>query len=134
MKIRLQGNSIRFRVTRSEVQTLAEKGLLLEETHLGPGADQCFSYALETKDDIDSLRADIRNARITMYIPAADAKTWPSDQRVGFERTVQLTPDTSLFLLLEKDFVCLDAPIEDQSDNYPNPHYEQKDGSQTGVC
>jgi hypothetical protein len=24
-------------------------------------------------------------------------------------------------LLVEKDFVCLDNTIEDQSDNYPNP-------------
>ena len=27
-----------------------------------------------------------------------------------------------LFLLIEKDFVCLDHTFEDQSDNYPNPN------------
>jgi hypothetical protein len=32
-----------------------------------------------------------------------------------------------LFLLLEKDFVCLDETIEDQSDNYPNPLMDKKE-------
>ena len=26
-----------------------------------------------------------------------------------------------LYILIEKDFKCLDNTIEDQSDNYPNP-------------
>jgi hypothetical protein len=31
-------------------------------------------------------------------------------------------PAQELFLLIEKDFVCLDNTFEDQSDNYPNPN------------
>jgi len=31
--------------------------------------------------------------------------------------------DKHLYLLLEKDFKCIDAPAhEDQSDNFENPH------------
>jgi hypothetical protein len=30
--------------------------------------------------------------------------------------------DNSLYLLVEKDFVCLDETSEDQSDNYENPN------------
>ncbi len=35
---------------------------------------------------------------------------------VGFENE-----QGKLFLLVEKDFTCLDNVSEDQSDNYPNP-------------
>ena len=134
MKIRIKGNSIRYRVTQSEVALLAETGLLLEKTCFGPGAEQQFFYALETRDDIDHLHAAFQHNRITMFVPAQAAKIWPNEERIGFEQTIQVTPDTNLFLLLEKDFVCLDKTDEDQSDNYPHPHEEQKDGSKRGFC
>lgn len=41
---------------------------------------------------------------------------WTSTDAVGFENY-----DNELFLLIEKDFKCLDNVAEDQSDNYPNP-------------
>jgi hypothetical protein len=37
-------------------------------------------------------------------------------ERIGFENNYG-----GLFLLVEKDFTCLDEVAEDQSDNYPNP-------------
>ena len=46
---------------------------------------------------------------------------WDVNETVGFENSISVADDTSLHLLLEKDFVCLDERIEDQSDNYPNP-------------
>ena len=134
MKIRIKGNSIRYRVTISEVRTLAETGVLLEETCFGPAKEQRFMYALETRDGIEDLQADFKDGRMTMYIPTEVAKKWPDDQRIGYEQIIQVTPEETLYLLLEKDFVCLDKTTEDQSDNYPNPNYEQKDGSKTGFC
>jgi hypothetical protein len=35
---------------------------------------------------------------------------------------MEIGNDKYLFLLVEKDFVCLDNTVEDQSDNYPNPN------------
>lgn len=134
MKIRIKGNSIRYRITKSEVAMLAETGCLLEKTCFGPGTEQQFSYALETREGIDHLQAAFQDKRITMFIPAQAAKNWPEEQRVGFEQTIQVSPGTNLFLLLEKDFVCLDKTDEDQSDNYPNPHDEQRDESKRGFC
>lgn len=125
MKIRIKGNFIRYRLTQSEVKTLAERGRLEEETVFG--SEQRFCYALETKSDIEKLEADFQNNCITLYLPQQAARNWPHEERVGFENTVPVTPDKTLFLLLEKDFVCLDDVAEDQSDNYPNPRYEKRD-------
>lgn len=41
---------------------------------------------------------------------------------VGFNNKMPLDNGEHLFLLVEKDFVCLDNTFEDQSDNFPNPN------------
>ena len=41
--------------------------------------------------------------------------------KVGFSHIFVLNSGTKLKLLVEKDFVCMDETVEDQSDNYPNP-------------
>ena len=55
-------------------------------------------------------------------MPDAIAKEWVESNEVGFQHKLQLENGTELFLLIEKDFVCLDNTFEDQSDNYPNPN------------
>ena len=127
MKIRIKGNSIRYRLTQTEVQTLSKEGILTEETCFGPEENQKLLYSVEAKQGIPHLDAAFQHNRITLYIPGQDAGEWPTSERVGFQHHLQVTPETSLFLLLEKDFVCLDDVAEDQSDNYPNPRYEKRD-------
>ena len=121
MKIRIKGNSIRYRLTKSEVSALAATGSIGEETCFGPDEAQKFIYAVEVREDIDCLAADFKNNTITLFISAAEARSWPDSERVGFENTLQIAPDKTLFLLLEKDFICMDKTVEDQSDNYPHP-------------
>ena len=47
MKLRLQGNSVRLRLTRSEVERLRETGLVEESVDFGAGA--ALAYRLQTK-------------------------------------------------------------------------------------
>ncbi|MBK8195223.1 MAG: hypothetical protein IPK76_19150 [Lewinellaceae bacterium] len=122
MKIRIKGNFVRYRLTQSEVKTLGETGFLAEETRFGPTPVEVFGYALASKAGITCLEAGFSGNRITLYIPENAAKTWFSEDRVGFENEVEVAPGITLKLLLEKDFVCLDDTDEDQSDNYPNPN------------
>ena len=132
MKIRIKGNSLRYRLTQTEVRTLADQGAISETTTFAAG--QVLTYAIETRTDLENLDAEYQQHRIVLLLPETWAKNWPQEDRVGFSHTKPLTPDTSLFLLLEKDFVCLDEVAEDQSDNYPNPRYEKKDGTTTTAC
>ena len=121
MKIRIKGNFIRYRLTQSEVKTLGQTGYLSEETCFGPGESQKFVYALEAKSGIDGLQATFDGRKITMLIPLKTAQSWHDEEVVGFDNNVEVAPGISLSLLLEKDFACLDATSEDQSDNFPNP-------------
>ena len=97
MKIRIKGNFIRYRLTQSEVRTLADTGRLAAETRFGPDASQILRYAIATKDDITNLEAEFLQNCITLYLPAQWAKNWPAEDRVGFEHEMQATPTSTLF-------------------------------------
>lgn len=116
MKIRIKGNSIRYRLTKTDVATFDRDGYLEEITSFGA---QEFKYALKRSANAE-LTANFDNSCITIYMPLDMAYEWTNTDRIGFEST-----DTPLYLLIEKDFVCLDNVVEDQSDNYPHP---------AGVC
>jgi hypothetical protein len=50
------------------------------------------------------------------------ADEWTSTDLIGMQNDVEIVPGRKMFLLVEKDFVCIDNTFEDQSDNYPNPN------------
>jgi aminoglycoside phosphotransferase len=118
MKIRIKGNSIRYRLTKTEVETFCKEGSYKETTDFG---NSRFTYVLKAKKDATSLAASFENNTITLYLPDEERTTWATSDRVGYQSVVDLTSGKQLFLLVEKDFVCLDETVEDQSDNYPNP-------------
>lgn len=117
MKIRIKGNSVRLRLSKSEVDEFGSKGYYEEQTQFGAAT---LTYALKTTDAAE-MSADMKENTITMYLPKAQADEWTGTQKVGFDANMKLPDGNELYLLLEKDFQCLDNSIEDQSDNYENP-------------
>ena len=118
MKIRIKSNSLRIRLSKSEVDLFAERGWVEEQTKF---QNDSFSYAVKMAD-IDTISADFINGSITLYIPEHLAKNWTSTSLVGLDYTMPVGNDSHLYILLEKDFKCIDAAIqEDQSDYFENP-------------
>lgn len=122
MKIRIKGNFIRYRLTQSEVKSLSQGVQLSESTCFGPADGQTFVYALQSREGIEGLQASFEAGKITLFLSAKAAKTWHSEERVGFENEQEVAPGVFLKMLLEKDFACLDDTHEDQTDKYPNPN------------
>ncbi len=118
MKIRIKGNSVRFRLTQTEVKQLCERGYVTAQTHF---ADATFEYAVRMNAETTQMQAQFKNGNITLFLPKALGQDWFENDRVGFEHY-----QNELYLLLEKDFTCLDNTTEDQSDNYPNPKLMDK--------
>ena len=118
MKIRIKGNSIRFRLTQSEVKKLSETGLVQEITEFGT---HTFQYRVQLLKGIQNLDAAYAQNEIVLSIPETDGKDWFQKEIVGFEHEMTLPEGKKLHLLVEKDFACLENTSEDQSDNYPNP-------------
>lgn len=117
MKIRIKGNTIRFRLTKTEVDTLCKEGYIEEITDFG---DRTFSYAVQ-RSAIPSMEATFSENKLTLAISEDKVANWETNQQVGFEHAMPVGDNKTLELLLEKDFACLDERLEDQSDNYPNP-------------
>ncbi|MCJ7935755.1 MAG: hypothetical protein MUW56_19545 [Chryseobacterium sp.] len=113
MKIRIKDNSIRFRLTQSEVSELGRNGIVSSCTEF---VDRPFIYAIEKTEDKILSAAFIEN-KIVMKMPEAMVEELVSTDTVGFDGQAGVVK-----LLVEKDFVCLDNTQEDQSDNYPNPN------------
>jgi hypothetical protein len=119
MKIRIKGNSIRIRLSRSEVDNFGKTGYLEEKTVFGSST---LMYVLQTVTDGDALSATFHDSKITMNVPAAITNGWAASDTVGFDNQMDTGNANQLYLLLEKDFKCVDAPPnEDQSDNYEHP-------------
>ncbi|MBK8521083.1 MAG: hypothetical protein IPL54_09420 [Chitinophagaceae bacterium] len=119
MKLRIKGNSLRIRLTKTEVNTIATNGYLEAETLF---VNNKLVYALQRVDEGNALTAAMEGNKITVFVPSALTKDWPANNIVGFEANMPLADNKTLYLLLEKDFVCLDHTNEDQSDNYENPN------------
>lgn len=119
MKIRIKGNSIRYRLTRTEVERFSKDGYLEEHTEL-PG--NTFTYALKADFDAKDLDARMSQNKIELIFPDSEKTKWFESEKVGYQNILKLENGGNLKLLLEKDFVCLDEVEEDQSDNYPNPN------------
>ena len=118
MKIRIKGNSLRLRLTKTDVAIFNKEGEYQEKIEFG---QKKLCYALKAKLGIQDLEADFIEDTITVYFPEEEKQTWALGNRVGYSNMVSLANNTELFILVEKDFTCLDNTIEDQSDNYPNP-------------
>ena len=117
MKLRIQGDSIRLRLTRSEVHQLAEAGEVAAETRVAPGSS--LAYRLRTADRA-GLGASLEGAGLTVSVPREWVVGWPDDERVGFEGTQDVGAGRQLALLVEKDFDCLHRR-PDETDLFPNP-------------
>jgi hypothetical protein len=118
MKIRIKGNSVRYRLTKTEVETFCKTGYVEENTQF---PDSKFTYAVKAKEGIEHLEAAFTEGSITLFVPKKESSNWVHSNRVGFQHNLFSDDDRALSLLLEKDFTCMDNTIEDQSDNYPNP-------------
>lgn len=119
MKIRIKGNSIRLRLSKSEVERFGKTNCIEESTEFGTGV---FYYALLSNKAADCISASFSGNKITVIIPEKIKTEWTTTDRVGFENKLDIGNGKQLFILIEKDFVCLDNTFEDQSDNFPNPN------------
>ncbi|RYE36624.1 MAG: hypothetical protein EOP42_02720 [Sphingobacteriaceae bacterium] len=119
MKIRIKGNSIRLRLSKSEIDLFGREGYLEEKTEF---LDSTFCYAIQKLFDGNSLDASFSGQKLTVFVPQSVMQEWINTDVVGFNHYLPLSEEKTLFLLIEKDYKCIDGDeSEDQSDYYDNP-------------
>ncbi|MCF6360090.1 MAG: hypothetical protein L3J29_04930 [Cyclobacteriaceae bacterium] len=116
MKLRIKGNTIRLRLTQTEVDKLSE-GTVEDRTQF-PGG-QSLVYKIQTAVQ---FQVDFTNGTVLISLPTNQIKDWANSDKVEIANSIELENNEQLEISIEKDFKCLtERPKEDESDMYPNP-------------
>ena len=119
MKIRAQGNSVRLRLTQSELEKFRTAKVVNESISFPDG--QQLKYQL-VWDNGNTFTAEFNGQTVSVNIPAPQAREWIKTDREGIEQRLLLPNGGHLKVLIEKDFQCLHRrPGEDESVAFPNP-------------
>lgn len=125
MKLRIRGNSLRLRVSRTEFLQIAEQGAAEDSIRFAPGIE--WRYGIEVKPGGD-VGAHFAANSLRVVLPKACVDRWLDDREVGIEGQQPIGNGEVLRILIEKDYTCL-APRtgEDDADLFVNP--QQPKGS-----
>jgi hypothetical protein len=121
MKVRILGNSIRFRLKKSEVSKLSEKEEVREVICFGISAANHLSFILKCSQN-DNFQLSFDGNSIVVQIPDSVGAEWTSTELVGFEEHIETDEGAVVDVLVEKDFKCLDRSDIEDEDAYPNPN------------
>ena len=122
MKLRIQGNSLRLRVTRSELDKFASSGRIEETIYFAADERSRLTYALERSRDASAMAIRFEPGAIAVILPADSADAWRASDKEGIYATVDLGPRGILEVSVEKDFACLHRDEAGNADSFPNPH------------
>ena len=125
MKLRIRDNSVRLRLTRGEVDTLRDEGLVSARTGFPGGRE--FHYVLESSPASVSPGAFLSDSVMTVRLPETTVLAWAATEQVSIQGEQLLEDGETVGILVEKDFECL-APREgeDESDMFPHPQADTK--------
>ena len=120
MKLRIKDNSIRLRLTRTEVATLCEAGVVSSKTAFPGGGE--LGYRVESSPASVSPAAFLSAHVVTVRLPESAVQTWANTEQVSLPGEQVLDDGGTLKVLVEKDFACLtEREDEDESDMFPHP-------------
>lgn len=119
MKLRIRGNSVRIRVTQSELRQIAEAGAAEDRVRFSSTAQ--LTYKVRVEPD-GAPRVEYGDGELCVWLPQAAVERWLAPDEVSIRGEQAIGGDETLTILVEKDFECL-APREgeDDSDLFPNP-------------
>jgi hypothetical protein len=118
MKMRIRGNSVRIRLTRTEVAALGAGQSVSQVTAFSPTA--CLVSSVTVSGEVAAPAATFVDGHVRIVLPLQQARRWAESEEVSISATQPVGEDPPLTLLVEKDFVCLHHPSE-SVDAFPNP-------------
>ena len=122
MKLRINGNSLRFRVSRSDLARLLETGVLEETLYFGREEGAELTYVLARDSSRRAIDVESSPKRVAVILPGEAVRAWSATEQVGISAEVDLGVRGSLSVLVEKDFACLDGSAEPNADTFTNPN------------
>ncbi|MBN1237335.1 MAG: hypothetical protein JXB36_02485 [Gammaproteobacteria bacterium] len=115
---------MRLRLSRTELERLAETGATEDRARFGAGAQLIYRVSVRPEGD---LRATFTGDTVSVALPQPLLQRWLEPDQVSLRAEQPLESGERLTILVEKDFACLaPRPDEDDSDLFPNPGAEPR--------
>ncbi len=118
MKLRIQADSLRIRLTQTEVAQLAGGNAVTQATSFSPTAQLITS--VETSASASAASARLEGSQLAIVLPLEPVRRWAHSEQVSIPAEQRIDDKRSLSILIEKDFECLHHTEENQ-DAFPNP-------------
>ncbi|WP_263355200.1 DUF7009 family protein [Acidicapsa acidisoli] len=122
MKLRIKGNSLRFRLRQTELAALVDAGHIEETVYLGSEPNARMTYALEHQPSLGCTTLRYHAPELTIVLATENVRAWAETKEVGIYAMIDLGAHGSLEVAVEKDYACLDLSDGDNIDTFPNPN------------
>jgi hypothetical protein len=122
MKLRIQGNSLRIRVGRSELAQFLHQGRIEDTVQFTPAPEARLTYALEVSPAL-ATQTQVRYSpqEIAVILAPRQVVQWSMETEVGVYTQIPIGAGNLLEVIVEKDFTCLDRSDADNKDAFANP-------------
>ena len=115
MKMRIQGNAIRLRLNRREVEQFSIEGRVNDSIRFPAGG--VLSYTVERTPAASVVEAAYNHGEIRIRVPHQVAQQWAESDEVGINGG-----DGALEIVIEKDFQCMHKGADARDpEAFPNP-------------
>ena len=121
MKLRIKGNSLRLRVSRSELTRFLAGEVVSETIRFAAAPEAKLTYALARGTQASAAMVRYGSQEVTVLLSEEQAQSWSQESEVGVYTLVDIAPEGLLELIVEKDFACLDRSDADNKDTFANP-------------
>jgi hypothetical protein len=114
MKLRIQDNSLRLRLTKKEVARLGDQGSV--ESAIRFSEDRALNYSVSVLAGAEGVSVRYEGDSIRVFLPGKMASAWAASDEVTIEAF-----DSGVQIRVEKDFQCLHRSAGSDPDSYPHP-------------
>lgn len=121
MKLRINKQSVRLRLSQTDINQLRSNGLVSVPLYWGPDENDLFMYRLSLEEQAASV-VYFSGDHIQVKVNKNDIANWLHDEQcVSFEFSIT-TAMQPLTVLIERDFKCLTPRNENEEDLFENPN------------
>lgn len=117
MKIRIRGNTIRYRLDKQDINALRQTGKVEADTTIG---SQALHFCIKAKETATAA-VKLEAFGLHLSLPQQQVRQWTGTDQVGIEAELPNADGSVLKILVEKDFKCLTQRDEDDSQAFDNP-------------
>jgi hypothetical protein len=121
MKLRIKDNTLRLRVSRSDLAQLLAAGRIDATIHFTAAQQARLTYGIEHRASTEGMTLEYQPSEVVIVVPSVQTHAWAEGEQVGMYGKCYLGHGEHLELLVEKDFACLDLSDADNDDTFPNP-------------